>query len=165
MVILINNLFCYLEKLCQYSSTIYCLLCWMWNLYCLFEFINSSFTCVQVSHWQLSIQACLTMQLTALFLLHYRKRVFNQDAHFIHINLSAALLIGLIVFVSGIEAAFDSRVRSDVINLMHECTMDSGKRTYFTHLIRRYKSHRDGMQIFESLGMTNNTLLVILQLF
>ena len=50
MVILINNLFCYLEKLCQYSSTIYCLLCWMWNLYCLFEFINCSFAFVQVSH-------------------------------------------------------------------------------------------------------------------
>ena len=47
--------------------------------------------------------------------MHYRKTIFNQVAHFIHINLSAALLIGLIVFVSGIEAAYDSRVRADVV--------------------------------------------------
>ena len=46
--------------------------------------------------------------------MHYRKKIFNQVAHFIHINLSAALLIGLIVFVSGIEAAYDSRVRNSV---------------------------------------------------
>ena len=74
-----------------------------------------------------SIHTCVTI--AALFLLHYRKKIFNQIRHFIHINLSAALLIGLIVFVSGIEAAYDSRVRSDVINLMHKCTMDSGKCT------------------------------------
>ena len=59
-----------------------------------------------------SIHTCITI--AALFSLHYRKRVFNQVRHFIHINLSAALLIGLIVFVSGIEAASDSRVRNDV---------------------------------------------------
>ena len=47
--------------------------------------------------------------------MHYRKTIFNQVAHLIHINLSAALLIGLIVFVSGIEAAYDSRVRADVV--------------------------------------------------
>ena len=74
-----------------------------------------------------SIQTCVTV--AALFLLHYRKKIFNQIRHFIHINLSAALLIGLIVFVSGIEAASDSRVRSDIINLMHKCTLDSGKHT------------------------------------
>ena len=74
-----------------------------------------------------SIQTCVTI--AALFLLQYRKKIFNQVRHFIHINLSAALLIGLIVFVSGVEAASNSRVRSDVINLMHKCTLDSGKCT------------------------------------
>ena len=111
MVILINNLFCYLEKLCQYSSTINGLLCWMWNLYCLFEFINSSFPFIQVSH-----QYPFRFVTVFIMYMHYRKTIFNQVAYFIHINLSAALLIGLIVFVSGIEAAHDSRVRADVVN-------------------------------------------------
>ena len=47
-------------------------------------------------------------------ILHCRKKIFNQVRHFIHVNLSAALLLGLIVFVSGTEAASDSRVRNDV---------------------------------------------------
>ena len=90
----------------------------------MFEFINSSFAFIQVSQ-----QYPFILVTVFIMYMHYRKTIFNQVAHFIHINLSAALLIGLIVFVSGIEAAYDSRVRSDVINLMHKCTMDSGKRT------------------------------------
>ena len=82
----------------------------MWNLYCLFKSINSSFAYVQVSQ-RYPFQTCVTI--AALFLLHYRKRIFNQVRHFIHLNLSAALLMGLIVFVSGIEAASDSRVRNN----------------------------------------------------
>ena len=43
----------------------------------------------------------------------YRKQVFNQTQHFIHLNLSIALLLGLVTFISGIEAAAEYRV-SDI---------------------------------------------------
>ena len=39
-----------------------------------------------------------------------RKRIFNQTQHFIHLNLSIALLLGLVAFVSGIETAVEYRV-------------------------------------------------------
>ena len=39
-----------------------------------------------------------------------RKKVFSQLQHFIHFNLSLSLLLGLILFVSGIETANNSRV-------------------------------------------------------
>ena len=43
-------------------------------------------------------------------LLYFRNSIFNQIQHYIHFNLSLALLVGLIVFVSGIETAIDSDV-------------------------------------------------------
>ncbi|XP_065910295.1 uncharacterized protein [Dysidea avara] len=49
---------------------------------------------------------CLLLTLAAIFL--YRKHVFNQVQHYIHFNLSLSLLLGLLVFVSGIETAVDS---------------------------------------------------------
>ncbi|XP_065915266.1 uncharacterized protein [Dysidea avara] len=52
--------------------------------------------------------ACLTLTIAALVLL--RKKIFNKIQHFIHLNLSIALLLGLITFVAGIEAANDSDV-------------------------------------------------------
>ena len=39
-----------------------------------------------------------------------RKHVFNHVQHFIHLNLSAALLFGLVTFVSGIETASEYKV-------------------------------------------------------
>ena len=39
-----------------------------------------------------------------------RKNVFNQLQHFNHFNLSISLLLGLILFVSGIETANNLRV-------------------------------------------------------
>ena len=84
----------------------------MWNLYCLFEFINSSFAYVQVHEPVVTIHTCVTI--AVVFLLHYRKTIFNQVRHFIHVNLSAALLLGLIVFVSGIEAASGFRVSNNI---------------------------------------------------
>ena len=45
-----------------------------------------------------------------------RKRVFNLTQHFIHLNLSIALLLGLITFVSGIETASEHRVSDNVIS-------------------------------------------------
>ena len=41
----------------------------------------------------------------------YRKKIFNQVQHFIHLNLCVALLLGLIAFVGGIEQANEYRVR------------------------------------------------------
>ena len=43
----------------------------------------------------------------------YRKNIFSQTQHFLHLNLSIALLFGLVTFVSGIETATEYRV-SDV---------------------------------------------------
>ena len=57
-----------------------------------------------------------TYQLSILTHSYCRKKIFNQVRHFIHVNLSAALLLGLIVFVSGIEAASDLRVRDDTLD-------------------------------------------------
>ena len=45
----------------------------------------------------------------------YRKQVFNQTQHFIHLNLSIALLLGLVTFVSGIEVAAEYRVSDNII--------------------------------------------------
>ena len=47
-----------------------------------------------------------------------RKQVFNQTQHFVHLNLSIALLLGLITFVSGIETASDYRVSDNVIYII-----------------------------------------------
>ena len=47
-----------------------------------------------------------------------RKQVFNQRQHFVHLNLSIALLLGLITFVSGIEAASDYRVSDNVVYII-----------------------------------------------
>ena len=43
-------------------------------------------------------------------LLQCRKHIFNQVQHYIHFNLSLSLLLGLIVFVSGIQTAVNSDV-------------------------------------------------------
>jgi len=45
----------------------------------------------------------------------YRKKIFNQRQHFIHLNLSIALLLGLTTFVSGIETATEYRVSYTII--------------------------------------------------
>jgi len=39
-----------------------------------------------------------------------RKTAFKEMQNMIHLNLSLALLLGLIVFVSGIETASDNKV-------------------------------------------------------
>ena len=45
----------------------------------------------------------------------HRKKVFDQTQHFLHLNLSIALLLGLTTFVSGIETATEYRVSDTVI--------------------------------------------------
>ena len=45
----------------------------------------------------------------------YRKSVFKARQHMIHLNLAIALLLGLIVFVSGIETASGNRVSQTTI--------------------------------------------------
>ena len=63
----------------------------------------------------------------------YRKQIFNQTQHFIHLNLSIALLLGLVTFVSGIEAAAEYRV-SDKSYFRHMqilfCTLNKGELSY-----------------------------------
>ena len=70
----------------------------------MFDFNNTSHGYFQVIH-------IMVLSIFRLFLFYCRKKIFNQVRHFIHVNLSAALLLGLIVFVSGIETASDLRVR------------------------------------------------------
>ena len=57
------------------------------------------------------IHTCICMHLC-------RRHVFDRIHHFIHLNLSIALLLGLITFVSGIEAASDYRVSNNVIYII-----------------------------------------------
>ena len=45
----------------------------------------------------------------------YRKQAFNHVHHFLHLNLCIALLLGLVTFVSGIEAAAEYRVSDTII--------------------------------------------------
>ena len=47
-----------------------------------------------------------------------RKQVFSQTQHFVHLNLSIALLLGLITFVSGIETASEYRVSDYVMYII-----------------------------------------------
>ena len=63
----------------------------------------------------------------------FRKRIFNKIQHFVHFNLSLSLLMGLIVFVAGIEAANDNEVSS----MMHTTTR---LHNYVTHYIANYVS-------------------------
>ena len=56
------------------------------------------------------------MDMVNILYLHilYRKSVFNLIQHFVHLNLSIALLLGLLTFVSGIETASEYRVSHHV---------------------------------------------------
>ena len=49
----------------------------------------------------------------------HRKQIFNQIQHFVHFNLSIALLLGLITFVSGIETANKYRVSENAVFQIH----------------------------------------------
>lgn len=50
--------------------------------------------------------------------MYCRKNAFKAKQNMIHLNLSIALLLGLIVFVSGIETASDNKV-SQAISYLH----------------------------------------------
>ena len=54
----------------------------------------------------------------ALLFMH-RKSIFNQIQDYIHFNLSFSLLIGLLIFVSGIQTA----VNSDVSYFIFACNL------------------------------------------
>jgi len=45
-----------------------------------------------------------------VFFASHRKKVFNQIQHFVNLNLSVTLLVGLILFVSFIETLSEYRV-------------------------------------------------------
>ncbi|XP_065911567.1 cadherin EGF LAG seven-pass G-type receptor 1-like isoform X2 [Dysidea avara] len=47
---------------------------------------------------------------TIIIILLFRKTIFKAKQHMIHVNLALALLLGLVVFVSGIETASDNKV-------------------------------------------------------
>ncbi|XP_065911114.1 adhesion G protein-coupled receptor L3-like [Dysidea avara] len=60
--------------------------------------------------------ACLTITIIVLIVLH--KKVFNKVPDFIHLNLSIALLVGLIIFVSGIETAAEYRASCLMVSIL-----------------------------------------------
>ena len=45
-----------------------------------------------------------------------RKELYKKVVHFVHINLSIALICGLVIFVAGIQTAAWSKVSSHVIH-------------------------------------------------
>ncbi|XP_065903381.1 adhesion G protein-coupled receptor L3-like [Dysidea avara] len=51
-------------------------------------------------------------------LIAFRKKIFNQEQHFLHLNLSISLLIGLVIFVSGIETASDYRTSCLIVAIL-----------------------------------------------
>ena len=69
----------------------------------------------------------VSMMLCALnVIIICRKKVFSASHHFVHLNLSFALLFGLITFVSGIEAASEYRVRTRLWSTYHVPYMHMG---------------------------------------
>ena len=52
----------------------------------------------------------ISMYIYICFVCLHRKTVFKATQHLIHLNLATALLLGLIVFVSGIETATENTV-------------------------------------------------------
>ncbi|XP_065910088.1 uncharacterized protein [Dysidea avara] len=56
--------------------------------------------------------------ITIIMFLLFRRKVFNRIQHFIHFNLSLTLLVGLIVFVSGIENAKSSHVGCFIVAVL-----------------------------------------------
>jgi len=61
------------------------------------------------------------------FSLHtfsYRKRIFNLIQHFVHLNLSIALLLGHIAFISGIKYADEYRVRFNIVLIVFYLIID-----------------------------------------
>ena len=84
----------------------------MWNIYCLSTIYNYS------AHRTKVILLYNDINHTCVCMYICRKQVFNQTQHFVHLNLSIALLLGLITFVSGIEAASDYRVSNNVIYII-----------------------------------------------
>ena len=65
------------------------------------------------------LRQVLPYHITSICIYLYRKQVFNHTQHFIHLNLSIALLLGLVIFVSGIEAAAEHRVSYEIIFQTH----------------------------------------------
>ncbi|XP_065910329.1 adhesion G protein-coupled receptor L3-like isoform X3 [Dysidea avara] len=59
---------------------------------------------------------CLLLTIGAIILL--RKTAFKGKHHILHLNLSIALLIGLIVFVSGVETAVNSLAWCKVVAIL-----------------------------------------------
>ncbi|XP_065911152.1 adhesion G protein-coupled receptor L4-like [Dysidea avara] len=58
------------------------------------------------------------LMLTMIIILLFRHNVFTKIHHYIHFNLSLTLLVGLIVFVSGIENATSSRVGCFIVAVL-----------------------------------------------
>ncbi|XP_065898979.1 adhesion G protein-coupled receptor L3-like [Dysidea avara] len=56
--------------------------------------------------------------IAVIVLISLRRRVFNLQQHFVHLNLSIALLLGLITFVSGIEAASEYRASCLIVAIL-----------------------------------------------
>ncbi|XP_065903380.1 adhesion G protein-coupled receptor L3-like isoform X2 [Dysidea avara] len=59
---------------------------------------------------------CLLIAVCLLIVLS--KKVFCQEQHFLHLNLSIALLFGLITFVSGIETASEYRTSCLIVAIL-----------------------------------------------
>ncbi|XP_065903442.1 adhesion G protein-coupled receptor L4-like [Dysidea avara] len=60
----------------------------------------------------------ICLLITISFYIILRKKVFNLVQHFVHLNLSIALLLGLITFVSGIETASDYRASCLIVAIL-----------------------------------------------
>ena len=60
------------------------------------------------------ISWCIWICIIIIIRMYYRKNVYKAKHNKIHLNLSIALLLGLIVFVSGIETAKSNRVSNTI---------------------------------------------------
>ncbi|XP_065902446.1 adhesion G protein-coupled receptor L3-like [Dysidea avara] len=60
----------------------------------------------------------ICLLIAVILLVSLRRRVFNLQQHFVHLNLSIALLLGLITFVSGIETASEYRASCLIVAIL-----------------------------------------------
>ncbi len=85
-------------------------LCWLFHLYLLSSFVYPLFLDIEVIIEGLYNYIALHIHYKTLLLM-FRKELLTKVHNFIHLNLSISLLLGYVVFLSGVETAVANKVR------------------------------------------------------
>ena len=83
---------------------------WLWNFYHLFTNNCCYYLVIQVRLFMSIFLIMYVHSYPCMYTCFHRSTVFKATQHMIHLNLAIALLLGLIVFVGGIETATENTV-------------------------------------------------------